>query len=476
MDSNTGTQSQVLVNETLEETIAEGKTAVQIKMEEILGIDATTFSSAIYASQGEIGKIVTSTAKERKKLFDRLFQIDRFEHAWANLAKVKKIVESTQEKLEIQISNLKFDLEKLPELKEQITEKEKQLQEEKELLAAKEKQYEVIDKQHDKLNDLVSEYQIVEGEYNSAKDNVEQLNKTITDQIKNLAKALRKKDELVPSVDKVKNLLEELKNDLQKVEGSLDELQEEETKTNVIMENISNTEQRYKDLGKNIIKNEKQLSIEVSDFCEKITGLPNNLDLWSKELPTILAATEKDKKEKEKEKKKLSKISQKISDVTGQLKIHEESSSSLHTKIVKKRLNLAKEAGDDWQKKIDNFAKTDFSTKTSEIKGTIATKEEAYTDLIGKKEGIEAALTRIENDLNHLANLEGEETCPTCKQSLSEETLVELSKTLKKEKSESIRMQKSYKKELKEIKNNLAALKEDLEELENQNKLYEKIK
>ena len=138
-DETRATQSQVLVNETQEETIAEGRNAVKAKMEEILDIDSTTFISAVYASQGEIGKIVTAKDMERKKLFDKLFQIDRYEKAWSNLAKVQKLVDQEIKSLNSHIVILKKDLEELPKIERRIDEKKEQLKIEKKQLVGSKK-------------------------------------------------------------------------------------------------------------------------------------------------------------------------------------------------------------------------------------------------------------------------------------------------------------------------------------------------
>ena len=152
------TQTQILVNESQEETVAEGRNAVKAKMEELLDIDSTTFISAVYASQGEIGKIVTAKDKERKKLFDKLFQIDRYEKAWSNLAKVQKLVDLEIKNLNNYIGILKKDLVQLPDVEKSIVEKKTELKNEKKLLIESKKIYKDVDQQYKQLEKLVDQH------------------------------------------------------------------------------------------------------------------------------------------------------------------------------------------------------------------------------------------------------------------------------------------------------------------------------
>ena len=62
--------------------IARGERAVNTEITKILGIDRSTFINAIYVRQGEIDRLVTSQAHERKRVISKLLGLDDLEKAW----------------------------------------------------------------------------------------------------------------------------------------------------------------------------------------------------------------------------------------------------------------------------------------------------------------------------------------------------------------------------------------------------------
>ncbi len=67
----------------------EGSNAVSKSIEELLGVDSSTFLAAIYASQGEIKKMLQTQPGKRREQFDKLLGIDVYEKLWDTMGQSK---------------------------------------------------------------------------------------------------------------------------------------------------------------------------------------------------------------------------------------------------------------------------------------------------------------------------------------------------------------------------------------------------
>jgi len=78
----------------------EGSNAVSKSIEELLGVDSSTFLAAIYASQGEIKKMLQTQPGKRREQFDKLLGIDVYEKLWDTMGQSKSSV--LKELIEVQ--------------------------------------------------------------------------------------------------------------------------------------------------------------------------------------------------------------------------------------------------------------------------------------------------------------------------------------------------------------------------------------
>jgi len=474
-DENHASQRQKLINETLEETIAEGKNAVKAKMEEMLNIDATTFSSAVYASQGEIGKIVTAKDKERKTLFDRLFQIERFEKAWTNLAKVEKLVKSEIKNLEKDILNMKDNLKDLPKIAAQIKERTTELKNEKTKLADIRITYSELDQKYKVLEKFITQYNQFIGIKKTVEVDIAQLTKTI----ETIHQSLCKKDTIetlerkLPAVSKLK---EKIDGDISKISNSLESLEEKENQIKINLEKINSLKRSVRSSLGTASEYQNELNEDINDFADKIPELSKNIDDWSESIPKIRDTNKEELAKLVKEKKNFDKLLEKKSREEFELSKLKESSDKYHSKTFKKRLILSKEAGDNWQEIINEYSTIDFEKKITKVATQLDKKEEEQTEQLKRKSVIDDGLLRIKSDLEHIDGLSGNETCPTCKQNLSDETLKQLVETLNMEKSDFIEEKKQIKQRIKEFDAKIIELKNQEKELSSKSQLFIKIK
>lgn len=473
-DETRATQSQVLVNETQEETIAEGRNAVKAKMEEILDIDSTTFISAVYASQGEIGKIVTAKDMERKKLFDKLFQIDRYEKAWSNLAKVQKLVDQEIKSLNSHIVILKKDLEELPKIERRIDEKKEQLKIEKKQLVGSKKLYKNVNQQYKQLEKLVEQHTGLIGGRRELEEALEDLDIKISELFKTFESKINEEIEECSLLVMQKHQ-KKVEKKLEKLNELLEKHRESESNIKVVIEKIRSTEENLNYQRSTISDKKEVLETEVEEYLAKLPELQADIESWNELLPKILIKKEGNLNNFKKQHKKLDKIKVDVTTQEVELKSLEEASSKYNNRIVKKRLILSKEAGDNWNEIIDEYSKVNFEEDLANLASEISEIEKNHSESMNRKSVLDEGIRRTQSDLQHLKELDSEETCPTCKQKLSDKTLENLCESLNEEKGKLQEEKKEIVQETKKIASTIEELKKKEGNLSKNHQLYVKI-
>ncbi len=473
-DETQATQKQILINETLEETIAEGKNAVSAKIEEILDIDATTFISAVYASQGEIGKIVTAKESERKKLFDRLFQIERFEKAWSNLSKIEKIINFEIKTLQNQIDIMKKGLQDIPKIIQEIEARNDELKQEKTSLNKLNSSFRELDKKFKVLEKFIIKHNQLVGQKDSIQQNILEFKKKIEEHYKSLVVEGSEKDYEcnLESIEKLNTKVTE--KDVQ-ITKQIDSQQEKITKLKVNIEKLNSLKQNYETYQERNEEDKKYIKEEIEKNQTKILDLSKNIEKWGEEIPKLEEKSNSKLISLEKEKKKTDKIREDISKLEAKLSTLEDSADRYHARIVKKRLNLSQDAGDNWQEVIKELSSINFEEELSKLTILLEEKEEIQREELSRKSSIEEGIRRVESDLLHMGNLSGHETCPTCKQPLSKETLEKLILTLNEEKTQLLNEKKSSVQSIKDLTSLVEGLKNKEKEFTNKKKLFDKI-
>ncbi|MHA1154699.1 MAG: AAA family ATPase [Candidatus Heimdallarchaeota archaeon] len=472
-DADRANQSQILWNETTNERIAEHIKAVRAKIEEILGIDATTFISAVYASQGEIGKIVTSKEKERKKLFDRLFQIDRYEKTWQNLSKVDKIINTQITILQGRSEDLREDVKSLPSIENQINEKKKQLKSEKSQLVDLNKAYKDLDQRYKEIGSALEEYRKLEGIKGSIEEEIHSLDIEIKSSINQLS--TKTDTELLEiTLSTFNKFLKSNESSLDNTKLSLEKTRKEETELSINLETIKNLERNLAKLLRLTNEKQQQLNKDIKEISDEMSELGLDITKWQEKIPDIIEKNKNELQIHKKEMRKSEGLLRKISVKEAELKALEESSSRYQSKIVKNRLFLSKEAGDDWKNIIQEYSEIDFNKQSKNLEKEIIELDESTSQQKNKKSLLEMNINRIKEDLDHLNKLQGEETCPTCKQNLSAETLAKLCSELTEEKAELCGEKKKVKENLGAITNSFNDSKKKETDLREKFRIYEK--
>ncbi len=340
---------------------------VNEKVEKILEMDYELFSRAVYSEQNEMDFFLKLTPGERKRKFDELLQLEKYEEARKNsvslqneLMKESKQREKTleqqkemlknheEEKLTKQIKEIEEEIKETLIKAEQAKKENRELEKKYKELAEKEEKARTLEdkitktkskiemlqeelKKTEKLDakDIMETIEKLKKEIKTQKENEKEIEtkakevdtkiKTISEEVKVLSYKIKKYEEEIKEISSLKGkcptcrqemdethkekIVEETHGQMQK---SLAEKKEHETNKSKLLDKFSSLEKTLRDIRKNI--EEKQKEIYITEEKEK-----KSKDLEEKrkmlgELNEVLPLMEKQSKENGFDKKELNKI------------------------------------------------------------------------------------------------------------------------------------------------------------------------
>ncbi|MHA1123296.1 MAG: hypothetical protein ACTSPC_10925 [Candidatus Heimdallarchaeota archaeon] len=391
------------------------------------------------------------------------------------MAKVQKLVDLEIKNLNNYIDILKKDLVQLPTLEKSIVEKKTELKNEKKLLIESKKLYKDVDQQYKQLEKLVDQHTKLIGGRKELVEASEELNTKVSSLYEGVKSRITEEIQEC-SLSVIQKLQKNIDKKIEKLtELLLEKLRKNESNIRVVFEKIHNMERSLSYQKNSISENKDDLDSEIQEFRSKFPELQKDIEAWVESLPEILNQKETNLKILKKQHKELDKIQTNVTTQEVESKSLEEASSRYNNRIVKKRLILSKEAGDNWDEIIDEYSKVNFENDLANLASEISQIENSHSDSLTRKSILDEGIRRTQSDLQHLKNLDGEETCPTCKQNLSEETLENLCKLLNEEKRNFQEEKKSLVEKIKKIATAIEELKAKETNLSNNHQLFVKI-
>lgn len=311
---NTRSQYYIVDKET-NERIAEGKreTLPFLKKHYNLANSANLeeiFTNTIGVPQGQFTAIFLDTATNRKRVFDKVLNLEDYRSAYENLKDFKAYLKDSINEINIQIATYATDVSKIPHVEEEISHLSNDIGEHKEQIKA-------LTVNMTNLKDSL--------------DLFEKLSKEITTQKNNLEKEKLDLSHKQKLYDDNNKLLEES----QKAKEVIASLKKSFDKYNELKETIStldNQKKQYEDLSKELLRKEKDLqnvSNAVNTFNEKIKKI-EEIHLQITELePQCLKQTEL-----EKEKLELRKLKEQFKELETSLKYSQKEVSELDKQLT----------------------------------------------------------------------------------------------------------------------------------------------
>ncbi|MGI6589126.1 MAG: AAA family ATPase [Candidatus Iainarchaeum sp.] len=440
---------------------------VNEKVEALLGINYELFSRAVYAEQNEMDFFLKLTPSERKKKFDEILELEKYEEARKNATTLQNNLTKENKQREEFIKQQKETIQAQEEekIKKLIQEEEtscKNLEEKKRNIQTKlpliEKEYNILlekEKTEKKLEENITK--IVE-RINSIKEFLkknELINEEkILSEINSLKKEeeltkneLIKKEELLQTEIKKEKEYKKIKEILIKFESKIESLKEEFSKTEALPKNIKEKIEQNKKLEEEL----KIKKMEIEEMEKKVLAK-------EKEIGEEIKVKEFEINKINKEEKEISQLSGKCPSCKQELtEVHK---NNLKKELNEKKLSLEKILNELIKEKNANSEeKTKINKEIQEIKEKIEqnTKEKYQLESFEKK------AKEIEEKTIQLKDLE-EET-PKLKEQIKE---LEFSE----EKLENIRQKKNLiEKKQSELINNIKLKEQELKNaIEKKNK------
>lgn len=397
--------------------IQTGDKGVAFEIEQILCIDKTVFINAIYIRQGEIDKILSPEAANRKKVVGQLLGIEEVQKAWELMGREGGVIRKFESKKDILEGEIKQ--------KEGIQNDFKKNEEKLRSVQAK-------------LDELTSQFESKYNEYLKISTLWEELNnKRVTfTQIKGKLDAAGKE-------------LQDKQSDLGKKEGESQEIiraekeiikLEPEVKKYDLLDDLKKYKNRESELRKDIETLEKEIN-KIKEWKEKLKSTEEAFNKYN-EIKKQIESLEEQKKEVESSdtrqkqlKKDLAKLEKQLADLEKEIDLMVEKFCEI--------LGITKCTPDVLRNKKTEILNAE-KTAVDEIKTQIDAINSKISELKGKKDTIKESIDLLET------SEEGE--CPTCGTELTEEHKQEILA--------------DYKKEIKSIESKLKTLKEQKKDLE----------
>ena len=454
---------------------------VNEKVEKLLGLNYELFSRAVYAEQNEMDFFLKLSPSERKKKFDELLELEKYEEARKNsIALQNDLAKENKQRKEF-IEQQKEAIKSHEE--EKIT---TQIREEERLIL-------ILEKELEELEKIIP---LIEKDY-SALIEKEKLQKTLeetkmktNERIKSLQEFLNK-NQLVNETKTI-NELKEFKEKIQleeslltKITARLEELIKKEKENKLIEDLILKINSKVETLKEELTKNEKTSLEEMIKILEK-TNKENeemktklvDTEKEEKQLQLVLKKCDEEIKLIEYEKNKITIENTQIFNLKGNCptckqELNEEHKNHLNKEMAQKTQELTNQLTNFLQTKKESEEKLKINQVEKEkIKKELEEKtQEKY-----KLQATQKQLTELEEKKKQCFTLE--EELPKLKKQL---TQIQFSK----EELETTRkMQNESNKKLSEIKNLISLKEQELkiaiekkqkeEQLEKENQLIVK--
>ena len=387
-----GTQNIAELREIKEDNsgiLIKGDTVVTKEIEQIIGVDKTSYLNAVYIKQGEITALIDKSAGERKALIAKLLNIDNLQKSWENMKDLIQQYQIEQEVNEKLLSNKENEEEEKREIEENIKKYEEEVEEEKNTIQNKQKanedkaiELELLRKKENKYIEYTSHINNINSNIQNEENNKISIEKNLKS-IEELEEENKEYEKKIKPLDYMEELMHK-KQEYENNKYQLRNIIENIEKINSQKDIIKNTEDNYNKYNENIVALDGYRKEK-----EDITKQKQSLDLKNEQL----------KENNNKKEENFINIRNIVSDAQ---------------KILEKNLNNADEVKNEINEQLNKYQKE---------------KEEINKKIHENNAKISSHKTTINSTQKSLRELEKtENTCPICQSEISEDKHQELSR------------------------------------------------
>ncbi len=399
--------------------IQTGDRGVAAEVEQILGIDKTIFINAIYIRQGEIDKILSPEAANRKKVVGQLLGIEEVQKAWELMGREGGVIREFESKKNV----LNGEISQKQGIQTNIKNKDNELNEVRESLATLTNDFEIKNNEYFKILKVWEELNKKKITFTEIREKLNAANNESLGKHSDLEKREKALQKIIVAEIEIKKL----KPDVEKY-GLLESLKEYKDHENHIQQEINRLKKEITKINEweGKLKSTENIFIEYNEIKEQIESL------------------EEQKKGVEGSKTKYEQLQKDIDHLKKKLADLEKEISSMVEKSCE-ILGISKCTPEMLRKKRDEILNTEKVT-LEEIKGQLEALNSNFSELKGNKDPINKSINILETS--------EEDVCPTCGTELTEEHKQEILTEYKREiKSIDIKLKslKAQKKDLEDI-------------------------
>lgn len=385
------------------------------KIEKILGLNYELFSRAVYAEQNEMDFFLKLSPGERKKKFDELLELEKYEIARKNsfslknqiirdnkqtkeyLDREKKMLENSEEEIiKKSILDLNEELEKLTEEKQKINEKIKNSSEE----------YYKLEEKQKKQYQLKTELEITKSKIKRIQSELENYSKKKLSEIENEIIYI---EQNIKETIKKRNLIQ---NDIEELNKKIKKIIEETSINTYKIKQIKKETDNISSIKGNCPTCKKTLDEEHK--IKIITNLNNEKKIFENELTKNIKEKEELEKNYDGEKKIIDQISKDIENYQQKLnELNNEKKEIINFEKLTKELSENQKILDDKNKEIkeNEFDENELIKKRNYFFETKNLEKLNQEKIISKnkiKENFEFTLSKIKKIKENVSIIENE--------------------------------------------------------------------
>lgn len=277
--------------------IQTGDRGVAFEIEQILGIDKTVFINAIYIRQGEIDKILSPDAANRKKVVGQLLGIEEIQKAWELMGRDGGVIREFESKKNI----LEGEIKQKENIQDDIENKEWELDEVKTSLATLANDFDIKNAEYLKVVKIWGELNNKEKIFIKTNAELNAANKEFSgkqselkkreDALQKIVEAEHEIGKLKPEVEKYELLeaLKELKDKENQLKQEKKRLEQEILKIKEWQGRLKLDEDAYKEYNKiqEKIKSLEKQKKEVEGSVARYNQLQEDIDRLEKEITKL---------------------------------------------------------------------------------------------------------------------------------------------------------------------------------------------
>lgn len=296
------TDECVLSSPQLSQSVS-GVRTVRKTIKDILNMDETAFVNSVYVQQQELMKLLSSSQKERKEIFDNLLGLSKIDTYIDRLHESRREVKSKRKEVTSQQDEVQRQIDEKPAkdvLQSKIEEATKSAEETQETLNDKiseisdlKQKKNTLEASKEDIETLESELESLESEYESLLESESDISSDISNLQEQQSELQSQKETIqqeqnsliesskINDISEIESVLSETKNGIERLQEKKSTIQQETARTEQQIDQIEDEIEDLKSTQNELESEKKQIESELQQVKEENQELSTELsELW----------------------------------------------------------------------------------------------------------------------------------------------------------------------------------------------------